>query len=256
MIYNYYLKTYITFKWICLGHAIAFQRPIEVRILKCKIFIITFFGFSKQICLFFCRKCFVDNRCIANSQGRSGRPWSRSAVFLNRVTSAHLEEVLMQKPHSFFLSAPRPHARQTTRVRERGTVKSVYTIYLPELSNYTYFHDDIFFFILQVVPSKGVDWCRDASGRAKKVSCHVCGGEKNPHGIELRSSFVFISFLSSSSSFSMLSRKDGGVWREFFSWSSVSGTYREECCSSSLPWPVVSAASASPLSQPTSWEPR
>lgn len=209
---------------------------------------------------FFCRnifKCFVGNRCIANSQRRSGRRWSRSAVFLNRVTSAHLEEVLMQKPHSFFLSAPRPHVRQTTRVRERGTVRSVYTIYLPKLSDYTYFHDDIFFFILQVVPSKGVDWCRDASGRAKKSFLPRLWGGKNPHGIELRSSFVFVLFLSSSSSsFSMLSRKDGGVWREFFSWSSVSGTYREECCSSSLPWPVVSAASASPLSQPTSLEPR
>lgn len=53
IIYNYYLKTYITFKWICLGHAIAFEWPIEVRILTCKILIITFFGFSKQIC-FFC----------------------------------------------------------------------------------------------------------------------------------------------------------------------------------------------------------
>lgn len=94
----------------------------------------------------------------------------------------------MQKPHSFFLSAPRPHARQTTRVRERGTVKSVYTIYLPKLSDYTYFHDDIFFFILQVVTSKGVDWCRDASGRAKKVSCHVCGRKKSPWN---RASFEF-----------------------------------------------------------------
>lgn len=148
--------------------------------------------FKTNLFGFFCRnifKCFVGNRCIANSQGRSGRRWSRSAVFLNRVTSAHLEEVLMQKPHSFFLSAPRPHARQTTRVRERGTVKSVYTIYFPKLSDYTYFHDDIFFFILQVVPSKG---CRLVQGRIrtgkKKVSCHVCGGEKSPWN---RASFEF-----------------------------------------------------------------
>lgn len=164
----------------------------------------------------------------------------------------------MQKPHSFFLSPPRPHARQTNQVRDRGTVKSADTIYLPKLSDYTYFHDKIFFFFffffLEVAPSRG----RSVQGRVrtgKSFLPRLWGGKKNPHGIELRSNFVFVSFLFSSS-FSMLSRKDGGVWREFSSLSSVSGTYREECCSSSLPWPVVSAASASPLSRPTSWEPR
>lgn len=151
---------------------------------------------------------------------------------------------------SFFLSRPRPHALQTSRA-EKGKL----WLSRPQLricrspSVIILFIAGVFGGTLTLKGFGAETLLHSYEQKRKKKKKKFCATfVKAP-----RSTASFdCSFL-----FFYLYLSGRGDFVDFFSITSFRGSLQtEECCPSSLPWPVVSAASVSPLSQPMFWKPR